>query len=41
MTRFAKVYDLELKGMASNSSELQALQSMSKIIIRYEWGRDC
>lgn len=28
MTRFAKVYDLELKGMASNSSELQALQSM-------------
>lgn len=28
MTRFAKVYGLELKGMASNSSELQALQSM-------------
>ena len=28
MTRFAKVYGLELKGMASNSSKLQALQSM-------------
>ena len=28
MTRFAKVYGLELKGMASNSSELQSLQSM-------------
>lgn len=28
MTRFAKVYGLELKGMASNSSELQELQSM-------------
>lgn len=28
MTRFAKVYGLELKGMASNFSELQALQSM-------------
>ena len=28
MTRFAKVYGLELKGMASNSSELKALQSM-------------
>ena len=28
MTRFAKVYGLKLKGMASNSIELQALQSM-------------